>query len=130
VWIGSDGSRLRALGLAEIDPDDLTVLSRTATSLGYELALRPEGGLARALVAAAESAAELPDGAPSAVELVESLARVLGLLDLMATDDTALLVRRLRAANGDAALELSTDEEDAHRRTLERMTGMWGSIPA
>ncbi len=130
VWIGADGRRLRPLGLAEIDPADLTVLSRTATSLGYELALRPDGGLSRALVAAAESAAELPGAAPTAVELVESLARVLGLLDLTDTDDTALLVHRLRTAHGDTArLELSAEEERAHRRTLERMTGMWGSIP-
>lgn len=131
VWIGADGRRLRAFGLAEVDAGDLTLLSRTATSLGYELALRPDGGLARALVAAAESAAELPGGTPTAVELVESLARVLGLLDLVDTDDTTLLVRRMRTVVGDPArLELSAEEERAHRRTLERMTGMWGSIPA
>lgn len=130
VWVGADGQRpLRALGLAEVDPADLTVLSRTATSLGYELALRPGDGLARALVAGAESVAELPGGAMSAVELVASLARVLGLLDLVGTDDTALLVRRMRGAPDGERLQLSADEEDAHRRTLERMTGMWGSVP-
>lgn len=131
VWVGADGRRrLRPLALAEVDPADLTVLSRTATSLGYELALRPGGGLSRALVSAAESAAELPGGAPTAVELVESLARVLGLLDLVDTDDTVLLVRRMRTGDGDPSrLELSAEEEQAHRRTLERMTGMWGRIP-
>ncbi|TCK24416.1 hypothetical protein [Pseudonocardia endophytica] len=128
-WVGADGRRLRPLGLAEVEPADLTVLSRTATSLGYELALRPDGGLARALVAAAQDAADPPGGPPSAVELVESLARVLGLLDLVDTDDTVLLVRRMRSADDDT-LELTAEEEDAHRRTLERMTGMWGSIPA
>jgi hypothetical protein len=130
VWLGADGRRLRPLGLAEVEPADLTVLSRTATSLGYELALRPDGGLARALVSAAREAGDQPGEAPTAVELVESLARVLGLLDLVDTDDTALLVRRMRdTAAGSADLELTSEEEGAHRRTLERMTGMWGSIP-
>ncbi len=130
VWIAPGGRLLRPLALAEIDPADLTLLSRTATSLGYELALRPQGGLARAVAAGAESVAELPGETLTPVGLVASLARVLGLLDLAGTDDTALLVRRLRAAHGDGRLELTRDEEDAHRRTLDRMTGMWGSIPA
>lgn len=131
VWVGADGSRrLRPLALAEVDPADLTTLSRTATCLGYELALRPGDGLARAMVAGAESVAELPGGVVTAVDLVASLACVLGLLDLVTTDDTALLVRRLHRTAGDVELlELTRAEEDAHRRTLERMTGMWGTIP-
>jgi hypothetical protein len=58
-------------------------------------------------------------------ELVSLLARLAGLLDLAPTDDTRLLIARLRATPPGTDCVLSDAEEAAHARTADRMNHIW-----
>lgn len=58
-------------------------------------------------------------------ELVSLLARLAGLLDISPTDDTRLLITRLRATPPGTDCVLNYAEEAAHARTADRMNHIW-----
>jgi hypothetical protein len=79
--LGPDGHyEHRPLRLVTLDPADLTVLAATAELLGRTLATHPHSELVDAIAAGAEAAAPTCGPAPTPVELVEVLARALGLV--------------------------------------------------
>ena len=100
---------------------DIDVLSVTAAALGHP---RLEADIAELVDAHAE---QLGGGCRRAdrTELVSLLARLAGLLDLVATDDTRLLTARLRATPPGADCMLSDTEEAAHARTADRINHIW-----
>lgn len=57
--------------------------------------------------------------------MVSMLARLAGLLDLAATDESELLTRRLRAAAPGSDVVLTPAEDAAYRATADRLNGMW-----
>jgi hypothetical protein len=124
--LGPDGGpERRPLRLVQLDPTDVEVLGAAAAVLGQELALDPYGELFEAMAAGAEASAGVYGPEPLPVQLVEALARVHGLLDLVLTDDTARLTALLDAA-GDTDVVLSPADEAAYIRTAERFNVMWG----
>lgn len=117
----------RPLRLVAIDPNDLRVLGEAAAQLGRALATNPHGELAEAIAAGAEAAASTFGPTPQPVELVEALARALGVLDLDATDtagDTKVMVELLHTAAG-ADVTLSPVSEAAYQRLADRYNAMW-----
>jgi hypothetical protein len=58
------------------------------------------------------------------VAVVVGLARVLGVLDLAATDDTALLTARIEVPAG-VDVVLTPAEEAAYARLTDRINTMW-----
>lgn len=126
--LGPDGRyEHRPLRLVAIDPGDLRVLGGAAAQLGRALATNPHGELAEAMAAGAEAAASTFGPTPQPVELVEALARALGVLDLDATDsagDTTIMVELLHAAAG-ADVTLSPVSEAAYQRLADRYNAMW-----
>jgi hypothetical protein len=123
--LGPDGRyEHRPLRLVALDPRDLDVLTAADAALGLELALNPHGELGEAMAAGAEAAADPYGPPPQPVDLVQALARVLGLLDLAQTEDTSRLAA-LVAAAGDSDLVLDATGEAAYRRAVTRFTDMW-----
>lgn len=116
----------RPLRLVELQAPDLEVLNSAAIALGMSLALEPGSELTEAIVAGAEAAYSTATGDLDVVPVavVESLARVLGVLDLEVTADTRLLAARLEAAAG-ADVVLERAEEAAYCRLAERINTMW-----
>ena len=112
------------LRLVEVDEQDLAVLAAAAAVLGRELATRPHGELAEAMDAGADAARGDYGPAPTPVQLVETLARVHGLLDLASTADTELLTARIAAAGRDDVV-LTAAEAAAYERIADRFNGMW-----
>lgn len=110
------------LSVLELAAADVRVLSATAAALG-----RP--GLDPDLVDLVATHAANLGGTHRAgadrTELVSLVARVAGLLDLEATDDTALLVARLTASRPEVDLALTAEEERAYARTADRLNAMW-----
>lgn len=124
--LGPDGRyEHRPLRLVALDPADLETLAAAAAALGRELATRPHSELAEAIAAGAEAAAPTYGPAPAPVQLVEALARAHGLLDLVDTDDTALLRARLLEDGVAGDVVLTTQEGHAYGRLAERMNAMW-----
>ena len=125
--LGPDGRyEHRPLRLAAIDQDDLATLTAAAQLLGRALATAPHSELAEALAAGAEAAAPVYGPPPEPVELIEGLARALGVLDLEPTDDTARLTAILTTA-GAGDVVLSPADEAAYQRLADRFNGMWTS---
>lgn len=126
--LGPDGRyEHRPLRLVALDPDDLRVLGEAAAQLGRTLATNPHGELAEAIAAGAEAAASTFGPASEPVELVETLARALGVLDLAATDtagDTQVLAELVTEAAGDDVV-LSPTSEAAYQRLADRLNTMW-----
>lgn len=100
---------------------DINVLSATAAALGNS-ALNPE--IADLVSTFAE---QLGSGyrRTDRTELVSLLARLAGLLDLAPTDDTRLLITRLRTTPLGTDCVLTDAEEAAHARTADRMNHIW-----
>ncbi|CCG02687.1 hypothetical protein [Blastococcus saxobsidens] len=100
---------------------DIDLLCATAAALG-DAALNPE--IADLVSTFAE---QLGSGCRSGgrTELVSLLARLAGLLDLSPTDDTRLLITRLRTTPLGTDCVLSDAEEAAHARTADRMNDLW-----
>jgi hypothetical protein len=120
--LGPDGRYEHApLTVLELPAADVETLSATAAALGHPL-LDPD--VADVVQTYAE---QLGDAyrRVDRTELVSLIARVAGLLDLEATDDTALLVARLRSSPPGLDLALSEDEEAAYVRTADRLNAMW-----
>jgi hypothetical protein len=116
----------RPLRLAQLEVDDLKLLSAAAARLGLTLALDPHSELADAITAGAEAAGIGYRPPPAPTEVVAGLARVLGLLDLEVTADTTLLTARLEAAAG-AGVVLTRSEELAYERLATRFNGLWAA---
>jgi hypothetical protein len=112
------------LRLVEVDEQDLAMLADAAAVLGRELATHPQGELAEAMEAGADAARGASGSAPTPVQLVETLARVHGLLDLAITADTELLTARIAAA-GRGDVVLTAVEAAAYQRIADRFNGMW-----
>jgi hypothetical protein len=103
----------------------LQALQRVAAAvLGRELATRPHSELVEAMEAGADAARGDYGQAPTPVQLVATLARVHGLLDLAITADTELLTARIAAA-GRNDVVLTTAEAAAYQRIADRFNGMW-----
>jgi hypothetical protein len=104
----------------ELNAGDVSVLGATARVLA---AASPTSVLGEALD---EASGIGPHKAPTAT--VESVARLHGVLDLELTDDTRLLLPRLRASlAGD--IVLTPAEDPAYNRTVDRINTMWsGSV--
>ncbi len=128
--LGPDGRyEHRPLRLVAIDPGDLRILGEAAAQLGRALATNPHGELVEAMAAGAEAAAPTFGPTPEPVELVEALARGLGVLDLAATDtagDTRVMVALLTDAAG-ADVTLSPLSEAAYQRLADRYNAMWAA---
>lgn len=123
--LGPDGHyEHMPLRLVEVDEQDLAVLAAAAAVLGRELATRPHGELAEAMEAGADAARGDYGPAPTPVQLVETLARVHGLLDLAMTADTELLTARIAGAGRDDVV-LTAAEAAAYERIADRFNGMW-----
>ena len=123
--LGPDGHyEHMPLRLVEVDEQDLAVLAAAAAVLGRELATRPHGELAEAMEAGADAARGDYGPAPTPVQLVETLARVHGLLDLAGTADTELLTARIAGAGRDDVV-LTAAEAAAYERIADRFNGMW-----
>jgi hypothetical protein len=123
--LGPDGRyEHRALRLVALDQADLDLLAAAAGEMGRALAVDPHGELADAISAGAEAAgaADRPPLAPT--EVVAGLARVLSVLDLAVTDDTAPLTARVEVQAG-ADVVLSLAEEAAYARLADRINTMW-----
>ncbi|SDY74128.1 hypothetical protein SAMN05661080_04458 [Modestobacter sp. DSM 44400] len=100
---------------------DINVLSATADALGHPR-LNPEiADLASTFAEQLGSGYRRTDR----TDLVSLLARLACLLDLAPTDDTRLLIARLRATPPGTDCVLSDAEEAAHARTADRMNHMW-----
>ncbi|CCH86263.1 protein of unknown function [Modestobacter italicus] len=100
---------------------DIDILAATAATLGHP-------GLDADLAELVDAhTAQLAGGYRRAdrTELVSLLARLAGLLDLAPTDDTRLLIVRLRATPPGTDCVLSETEEAAHARTADRMNHLW-----
>jgi hypothetical protein len=120
--LAPDGRAAHApLRFFEVDPQDLAVLGVSAAVFGR--ALLPGSGQGE-LAAVLTDHARGCDTTPGA--LVVQLARLHGLLDLEWTDDVALLHARIASA-GPVDVVLSSAEEAAYRRTVERFDAMWAA---
>lgn len=112
----------RPLRLVKVSPQDLAVLAATAARLGHALALEPGSELADAIETGAEAANPTTYSSPTTgTELVETFARVNGLLDLATTADTAALTARLWS-DGCSDIVLTTDEETSYTRLADRFS--------
>ncbi len=100
---------------------DIDVLSATAAALGHP---RLNADIAELVATHAEQLGSSYRRADR-TELVSLLARLAGLLDLAPTDDTRLLITRLRATPPGTDCVLSDAEEAAHARTADRMNHIW-----
>ncbi|WP_448640749.1 LuxR family transcriptional regulator [Geodermatophilus sp. URMC 63] len=100
---------------------DIDLLSATAAALGHP---RLNADIAELVAAQAEQLASGYRRADRS-ELVSLPARLAGLLDLAATDDTRLLTARLRATSPGTDCLLNDAEEAAHARTADRMKHIW-----
>lgn len=106
------------LTVVDLPADDIEVLSATARAFGQP---RPSGDVIAVLVDEVAGVEHIDPLA--AVSLVASLA---GLLDVAGTDDSELLIRRLRAADPGSDVVLSTIEGAAYRATAGRLGDVWG----
>lgn len=123
--LGPDGRyEHRPLRLVTLDAGDLRLLADTAAQLGRALAADPGGELAEAMAAGAEAATPTFGPTSQPVELVEALARALGVLDLATTDDTVLLAELLAGAGGEDVV-LDPAAEVAYQRAADRFNAMW-----
>jgi hypothetical protein len=126
LW-GPDGDcQHRPLRLVWVAVADLNVLAAAASTMGLTLALNPHSELADAIAAGAEASGSGYRPPPAPTDVVASLARVLGVLDLEATADTAMLITRLEAANGSDVI-LTPAEEAAYERLAGRFNALWAT---
>ncbi|MEV0149963.1 MULTISPECIES: hypothetical protein [unclassified Nonomuraea] len=115
--VAADGYEFVPLRLVDVDQDDVATLSAAARALG---APHPSDAVRDTLEL---GRADMPAG-----ELIMRAARLAGLLDLDDTPDTALLRERLAAAGPADDVVLTPAEEDAYRRTVDRLNGMGDPI--
>jgi hypothetical protein len=122
--LGPDGSYEHApLTVLELPAADVATLSATAAALGHP-ALDPD--IADVVTTHAQTLGgtyRVPGA--DRTELVSLTARLAGLLDLEATDDSRLLVERLRPNPPERDLALTEEEERAYVRTADRLNAMW-----
>ncbi|MEU5869793.1 hypothetical protein ABZ815_52135 [Nonomuraea sp. NPDC047529] len=111
---GNGSYELVPLRLVEVDQTDVDTLAAAARVLGD-----PHAGQA-VRDGLEDGRASLPAG-----ELVKRAAQLAGLLDLADTDDTTMLRERLAAATPADDVVLTGAEEDAYRRTVDRLNAMW-----
>lgn len=103
------------LAPVELQVEDVAILGATARALA---------GASSDLREAMVSTAGLGDWASTPTQLVEGAARLHGMLDLELTGDARTLIPKLHAlAEGDVVL--TVEEEDAYRRTADRINAMW-----
>lgn len=122
--LAPDGSYEHApLSVLELAAADVEVLSATAAALGHP-ALDPDVADVVTTHAHTLGGTYRVPGADR-TELVSLIARLAGLLDLEATEDTLLLVERLVANPLDRDLALTAAEERAYARTADRLNHMW-----
>jgi hypothetical protein len=107
------------LRIMEVDQADIDTLAATARVLGDPHAPT----VVHEVLADADGQPMV--GGMSAGELVMRTAQLAGLLDLADTDDTKQLRERLAAAGPADDVVLTRDEEDAYRRTVDRLNAMW-----
>jgi hypothetical protein len=123
--LGPDGRyEHRPLRLALLDPADVAVLSRAGQVLGLALATQPHGELAEAMAAGAEAALSYGP-VPTPGELVETIARVTGVLTPPDTGDTRVLAELLADAGHDQDIVLTTTQETAYQRITDQLNGVW-----
>ena len=124
--LGPDGRyEHRPLRLALLDPADVAVLSRAGQVLGLASATQPHSELVEAMAAGAEAAALSYGPAPTPGELVETIARVAGVLTPPDTDDTRVLAELLADAGHDQEIVLTTTQETAYQRITDQLNGVW-----
>ncbi|MFI7455440.1 hypothetical protein ACIBQX_48835 [Nonomuraea sp. NPDC049714] len=113
--LASDGRyEFVPLRLVDVEAADVDILAAAARVLGDPSA---SDAVREGLE---EGRASMPAG-----ELVMRAAQLAGLLDLADTDDTELLRERLAAAGPADDVVLTETEEQAYRRTVDRVNGMW-----
>jgi hypothetical protein len=124
--LGPDGRyEHRPLRLALLDPADVAVLSRAGQVLGLALATQPHGELAEAMAAGAEAAALSYGPVPTPGELVETIARVTGVLTPPDTGETRVLAELLADAGHDQDIVLTTAQETAYQRIADQLNLVW-----
>lgn len=120
--LAPDGSyEHAALTVLELPAVDVETLSATAVALGHPL-LDPD--VADVVQTFAEQLGDTYQRVDR-TELVSRVARLAGLLDLEATDDSRRLVERLQANPPGLDLALTDEEEAAYVRTADRLNRMW-----
>jgi hypothetical protein len=124
--LGPDGRyEHRPLRLALLDPADVAVLSRAGQVLGLALATQPHGELAEAMAAGAEAAALSYGSVPTPGELVETIARVAGVLTPPDTGDARVLAELFADAGHEEDIVLTTTQETAYQRITDQLNGVW-----
>ncbi len=106
--------KLVPLRFVDLDDADLAAVGQAIAALG--LALLPAGD-----ERAAEVLREFADGDP--IDLVGTVARAHGAIDLAADDDTRLLAARISGEMG--RIVLSVEEEEAYKRLTERVLAVF-----
>lgn len=113
------------LRVIDVDPADVARLTEAAKIFGVPGTFHPA---ATALEEVARSLyGDLGPGGREenpAARLVMTAAKLAGLLDLHADDDTALLTRTVAGQTTDTIV-LTTDGEDAYQRFSRRANAMW-----
>lgn len=110
------------LSVLELAAADVEVLSAAAAELGRP-GLDPD--IADLVAHHAANLGGTYRAGVDRAELVSLVARLAGLLDLEATDDTRRLVARLSANSPGRDLALTEEEERAYQRTADRLNHMW-----
>jgi hypothetical protein len=122
--LAPDGSYEHApLSVLELSAADVATLSAAAAALGHP-GLDPDVADVVTTHAHTLGGTYRVPGADR-TELVSLIARLAGLLDLEATDDSRLLVERLRVNPPERDLALTDAEERAYARTADRLNHMW-----
>jgi HPt (histidine-containing phosphotransfer) domain-containing protein len=106
------------LRFVDVEQADLDTLAAAAAAMDRALHRTGAPDLAKAL----ESAAAAAD--VTAVDVVMTLVRLHGLLNLASTRDVEQL-HAAAAAAGSRDLILSSAQEDGYQRTVARLSGMW-----
>lgn len=126
LWGPDGGYEHRPLRLVSVAVTDLNVVAAAASTMGLTLALNPHSELADAIGAGAEASGGGYRPPPAPTDVVADLARILGVLDLAATADTAMLITRLEAANGSDVV-LTPAEDVAYERLAGRFNALWAA---